>query len=149
MRDGISIKGMSEEWRRREGEKSNKLIRARMTEQMGDPDLAMRLYAEVAAEEEQIRDYCRSLGLMEKAYINSVSAASCWAAAGDLHRALQQYDALIDDPTLTPNMRMQVCELADELREQRRQWSAFRRQLQDAEEHRITESARSAETVAA
>lgn len=130
MKAGTSIEGMTPEWLAREGEKSNKLIRARMTEQMGDPDVAMTLYAEVAAEEEQIRDYCRSLGLVEKTYIKAVSAAGCWAKAGDLYRALQQYDALLNDPTLTPKMRNQVCELAAELREQRRQWLTFRLQSQ-------------------
>ena len=149
MSGGISIKGMTPEWQAREGEKSNKMLRAWMLEEQGEADRAMTLFAEVAEEEEQIRDYCHSLGLFDKAYINAVSAAGCWARAGDLYRALQGYDALLNDPTLTPRMRNRVCELADKLRERRRQWSAFRRQLQAQEEHNDSEIARVTEPVAA
>jgi len=145
----ISIKGMEPEWLAKEGAKSNKLIRARMTEQMGDVDKAMTLYAEVAQEEEQLYAYCRSLGLIEKSWIKAISAASCWEAAGDLYRALQGYESLLNDPTLTPRMRTQVCDLAEKLRERRRQWAAFSRQFQNEEQRPAAEPARTAETVAA
>lgn len=135
MSEGISIKGMSQEWLDKEAEKSNKMLRAWMLEEMGEADRAMTLFAEAAAEEEQIRDYCRSLGLLEKAYISAVSAAGCWARAGDLHRALQQYDALLKDATLTPKMRNRVCEIAEQLRELRRQWSALRLQREHASKY--------------
>jgi hypothetical protein len=141
---GISREGMEPEWTAREVDKSNKLIRARMLEDTGEVDAALSLYVDVAAMEEQIRDYCRSIGLIEKSWINAISAASCWELAGDLYRALQGYELLLSDPALTPKMRNHICGLADKLRERRRQWSAFQRQLQNAEEHSGVEPVRSA-----
>jgi len=137
---GISREGMEPEWIAKEGEKSNKLIRARILEASGEVDAALTLYAEAAEMEEQLAAYCRSLGLIEKSWIKAISAAGCWEAAGDLHRALQGYQTLLADPTLTPQMRKQVCELAEALREQRRQWSVFRQQHQISEGHKGAES---------
>ena len=147
MSAGISIKGMEPEWLDREADKSNKLIHARMLEEQGEVDAALNLYAEVATEEEQIADYCRRLGLIEKSYINAISAAGCWVRAGDLYRALQGYEALLNDSALTPRMRDNVCELADKLRERRRQWSAFQRQLQHAQELDSAESTSTTQAV--
>jgi len=147
MNAGISIKGMEPEWLAKVVDKSNKMIRAAMLEASGEVDTALGLYVEAAQIEEQLAEYCRGLGLLEKAYISAVSAAGLWARAGDLYRALQGYEALINDPTLTPRMRTHICGLADKMRERRRQWSVYSRQLRDAEEERSMEPARSEQSV--
>ena len=133
MKGGISVVGIAPEWTAKEVDKSNKLIRAGILESQGETDTAFALYAEVAEMEEQIAAYCSSIGLREKSWINARSAAACWAKAGDLNRALQGYETLLQDTTLPVKMRQRLQAYADQLRAERRQWFAFRQQLHNAD----------------
>ncbi len=142
MNAGISVEGIAPEWAAKEVDKSNRLIRAHMLEEQGDVDTALSLYAQVAEMEEQIAEYSRSIGLQEKSWYDILSAAGCWAKAGDLYRALQHYESLLNDPTLSPQMRKVVHEFADKLRERRRQWIAFQRHLQNPNEQNEVEPTR-------
>ena len=134
MKHGISIEGIAPEWTAKEIDKSNRLIRAGILESLGDLDTAFSLYAEVAEMEEQITEYCLHIGLSEKSWINAMSAASCWAKAGDLNRALQGYETLLQDKALPAKTQERIYALADKLRAERRQWFAFRRHLHNPEE---------------
>ena len=145
MKAEILIKDIAPEWRAKETEKSNLLIRAWILEAEGDTETALRLYAQAAQMEEQIAAYSKSIGLDMKSWYDAISAAGCWAKAGDLYRALQGYETLLQDPTLHPTTRSHVCNLADKLREQWRQWSVFRRQQENEEENNGTETNRQAE----
>ncbi len=134
MKDGISIEGFTPEWADKEADKSNKMIRAWMLEEQGDIDTALSLYAEVAMMEEQIAEYSLSIGLRKKSWINAISAAGCWAKAGDLSRALQGYETLLQDTALPAKTQQRIHALADKLRDERRQWFSFWRQLHNAPE---------------
>ncbi len=147
MTGGVSRKGMEPEWIAREAAKSNQLIRACMLQEQGDVDTAIDLYAQVAQTEEELADYCLRIGLTEKAWHHQFAAASTWASAGDLHRALQQCERMLNDKTVSAEMHTVVRDYAEKVREQRRQWLAFRQQLLNAEERPGVASARSAEAV--
>ncbi|HLK56199.1 MAG TPA: hypothetical protein VKU00_06530 [Chthonomonadaceae bacterium] len=134
MKAGISRVGMEPEWIAKETEKSNMLIRAWMLQEQGDVDTALNLYVQVAEMEEELADYCLHIGLQEKAWHHQYAAASTWATAGELHRALQQCERMLNDTTLSSAMQKVVREYSDKLRDQRRQWVAFWRQLQNAQE---------------
>lgn len=120
-----------------------------MLEEQGDVDTALNLYAQAAELEEQIAEYSRSIGLLEKAWYDTLSAAGCWARAGDPYRALQHYEALLNDPAVSVAMRRVVRELDDKVRERRRQWVAFQRQFQNADEQSDAEPARPTSAVSA
>lgn len=135
MKAEILIKDIAPEWRAKETEKSNLLLRARILEIEGDIEAALNNYVQVAQMEEQIAAYSKSIGLDMKSWYDAISAAGCWTKAGDLYRALHIYETLLEDPTLHPTTRNHVCELAAKLREQRHKWTAFRLQREQEEEH--------------
>ncbi len=147
MTGGISRNGMEPEWIARESTKSNQLIRAWMLQEQGDVDTAVDLYAQVAETEEELADYCLRIGLSEKAWHHQFAAASTWASAGDLHRALQQCEKMLNDKTVSAAMFKEVRDYAEKLREQRRQWLVFRQQFQNAAEPLGEESVRATHAV--
>lgn len=145
MKAGISTRGIAPEWKAKEKEKSNLLLRAWTLEIEGNIEAALNHYVQAAQMEEQIAAYSKSIGLDMKSWYDAISAAGCWAKAGDLYRALHIYETLLDDPTLHPTTRSHVCQLADRLRERRRQWFAFSRQFHSEGASANAESAASLE----
>ncbi len=148
MTSGISCEGMSPEWVAREGKKGDTIIRAGMSETMGEVETALGLYAVAAAEEEELAEYCEGIGLHEKAYYHWLGAADCWGRAGNLHRGIQIGEKMLTLDILTPHKRKQVETMIERLRDERREWYALSQQRQQKAAQQRTEPARSGETVA-
>ena len=149
LKGGISCEGMTPEWVAREGKKGDTMIRARMTEQAGDIETALGLYAEAASEEEAVAEYCRSIGLEEKAFYHLVSGANLWGRTGNLYRAVQLSESLRTWETLTPKQRELVERTVERWQTARQEWHTLNQERQEAAEQQRTELARCGETVAA
>jgi hypothetical protein len=88
---------------------------------------AAERFAQAAHYEEQLADWAADQGLSDLRYLHAFSALSCWAQAGDPHRALQMSGHLLATQTLTAPQRAQL-EQYQEILQQRwvrwmQQWS--------------------------
>ena len=143
MESGVSCEGMAPEWVVREGKKGDMLIRARMTEQMGEVETALGLYAEAASEEEALAEYCLSIGLKEKAFYHLVSGANVWGRAGNLYRAVQLSESLRTWETLTPGQVKLVERTVERWLVARQAWHTMNRERQEAAGGQRSEAERS------
>ena len=69
---------------------------------------AAERFAQAASAEETLAAWAAEQGLTDLHYLHTFSALSCWAQAGDPHRALQMSHALLTVPTLTNAQRQQL-----------------------------------------
>lgn len=116
---GISIRGQDAAFQAEETHKSDLILQATLLREQGQSEEASRKFAEAAAIEEQLRDRCTELGLIEKFFIHAFSAAGCWAKAGDFYHAITLCDDLLARPDMTDRLRRHIQEYADTLRARR------------------------------
>ena len=111
-----------------EREKSRLLLEAHLFKaQMRFAEAAER-FEEAARYENRLADWAAAQGLSDVSYLHAFSALSCWAQAGDPHRALKLGQTLLHSGKLTEAQRAQLQAYYDTL-EQRwvswmQQWSA-------------------------
>jgi hypothetical protein len=110
-----------------EREKARLLLEAHLFKaQMRFAEAAER-FEQAARYENKLADWATAQGLADLSYLHAFSALSCWAQAGDPHRALKLSQILLHSAKLTPPQRVQLQTYHDTL-EQRwvswmQQWS--------------------------
>ena len=137
MKTGISRQGLEPQWIARESAKSNLLLRARLLQAQGETENALALYLQAAEIEEELADYCSTIGLHEKSHIHRFGAASCWAKVGELQRALRICEVLLLESALSEPIRKAVEDFAGTLRERRRRWLVFWQDVQNAQDQQL------------
>lgn len=148
LKGGVPCEGMTSEWIAREGKMGDTIIQARMQEAMGEVETALGLFASAASEEEALAEYCRSIGLEEKAFYHLVSGANLWGRTGNLYRAVQLSESLRSWETLSPKQRELVERTVERWQAARQEWYALHQERQEAQERQRSEPTRSGETVA-
>ncbi|MDA0241840.1 MAG: hypothetical protein OT477_00350 [Chloroflexi bacterium] len=78
---------LSPEFEEQERHKSNLIVEANLLKAQGNYVLASERFAEAADIEDTLATHLWVLDNSEKAFAHAFSALSCWAQAGDLHRA--------------------------------------------------------------
>jgi len=124
---GIAYKPLPVELQMIEREKSRLLLEAHTLKAQARFTEAAECFAQAARHEEQLADWASNQELIDLHYLHAFSALSCWAQAGDPHRALQMSHLLLTSPTLTVRQRTQLTQYQETL-EQRwiswmQQWS--------------------------
>jgi hypothetical protein len=105
-----------------EARKSELIIHAQLLRQAHDDEAAAQNFAQAAEAEERLGDACFVRGLLEKASLHRFSAASCWAQAGNLYRAIDLCDELLARAELSPSLRQRISDYAGVLRARRSEW---------------------------
>jgi hypothetical protein len=105
---GIAYKPLPEDLFVIEKEKSQLLLEAHMLKTQSQLSEAADRFAQAARYEEQLMEWAAAQGLDDLYYLHSFSALSCWAQAGDPHRALQMSHTLLDSVQLTKAQRAQL-----------------------------------------
>lgn len=106
--NGIAYKPLPVDLQAIEREKSRLLVEAHMLKTQTRFTEAAERFAQAARHEEQLADWAVDQGLTDLHYLHAFSALSCWAQAGDPHRALQLSRLLLASPTLTARQRTQL-----------------------------------------
>lgn len=124
---GVAYQPLPTDLQAIERDKSRLLLDAHMLKGQGCLTDAAERFAQAARYEEQLAEWAAVQGLTDLFYLHTFSALSCWAQAGDPHRALQMSHALLGAPNLTVRQRDQLAEYQATL-EQRwiswmQQWS--------------------------
>lgn len=120
---GIPIKDLGPEYESKLAHKSRLLLEARMLLEI-QPEEAAAKFAEAAGIEEWLDEKCRNNGLHELSLVHAFSAASCWAWAGDLYRAIMLCENLLKRTDLTDCLRQRISDYVDTLRKRRAEWLA-------------------------
>lgn len=110
-----------------EREKSRLLLEAHTFKAQKRFAEAAERFAQAARYEHELADWATAQGLRDLSYLHAFSALSCWAQAGDPHRALEMSQMLLQSGALTESQRAQLQAYHDAL-EQRwvswmQQWS--------------------------
>lgn len=113
---------LSESFRQTERKKSNLLLEANILHLQGAYEAASDQFAIVAALESDLASQLAEAKNFDKAFVHLFSAVSCWAKAGDLHRALAMGEELLRAENLSPSQRQQVTVYLDSLRSRMIQW---------------------------
>lgn len=121
---GISRQGVDVAFAAEESQKSQLLLEAQLLRAQHQPEAAAAKFAAAAALEERLRDICLQKGLWEKAFVHGFSAASCWAQAGDFHRAIGLCHDVLAHPELPERLRHRVDAYVKTLCARRAQWYA-------------------------
>lgn len=108
--NAIDRSGLSEDFLAQERKKSNLILEANLLKAQGLFEFAAEKFAEAATTEEQLAQQLLVLQRYEKAFVHQFSAISCWAQAGNLHRALMLGQALLADSQLSERQRKQISE---------------------------------------
>lgn len=88
--------------------KSLRLLEARMLDDSGRHNEAVKLFEQVAKEEEQIAKHLRKAGRDLDAAVNLVSAASCWQKAHNTPSALALLDEALMIGEIPENFRREI-----------------------------------------
>lgn len=101
---------LSPEFQEQERQKSNLILEANLLKAQGNYVLASELFAEAAHIEEMLAADLWVQADSEKAFAHAFSALSCWAQAGDLHRAHMAGLALLGRSEITAvnKQRLQI-----------------------------------------
>jgi hypothetical protein len=121
--NGISRHGLDAAFAAEESRKSNLLLQATLLREQGQEEAAIR-FAEAADIEERLGATCVSRGLTEKSFVHRFSAASCWAQAGNLYRAIQLCQELLADTSVPARLRLRIERYLNTLRTRLNQWYA-------------------------
>ncbi|MBC7804625.1 MAG: hypothetical protein H7145_00550, partial [Akkermansiaceae bacterium] len=97
---GIERRSLGKELDDLEIYKSNLLLYSMVDRAYKRWDDVFAKYGEVAPIEERLAQACRDAGLVPKMRTHQLSAASCWAKAGNFHRAVLLADEMLADPGL-------------------------------------------------
>jgi tetratricopeptide (TPR) repeat protein len=131
IRHGIDRRGLSEEFKRLEGEKSRLILEAHLFRKSGQVAKAHRNFAQAAEIEEILVDEARQKSLTGELRVHVISAASCWAQVGDYLRAIHLLeDLLATDPDMPPRLQREVQDFI-------REWHRRHRQRALADAHAV------------
>jgi hypothetical protein len=119
---GVHRQGVDATFEADEARKSHLMLEALMLRTQGRPDAAADKLAEAAGLEEQLRDVCLAMGLMDKAFVHGFSAASCRAQAGDFHHAIVLCHDLLAHGALPKRLRKRIRAYAKTLCARRARW---------------------------
>lgn len=120
--NGINRSNLSSEFLSQERQKSSLILEANLLKEQGLFESASKKFAAAAIVEEELTNQLLALKRYEKAFVHQFSAISCWAQAGNLHRALTLGDALLADPQLPERQREQISRYMDILHGRFQQW---------------------------
>lgn len=113
---------LSDEYRRREREKSNLILEANLLKQQSLYLQAAHKFATAAVIEEALAHELVQTNHLDKAFFHRFSALSCWTQAGDLHRALLLGEMMLQTSTLSITQREQVTNYLQTLNQRMTQW---------------------------
>lgn len=119
---GLDRSNLSDDFVVTERRKSNLILEANLLQYQGQYEAAADKFATAAEIEELLASQLQTLGKTEKAFVHHFSALSCWAQAGDLHRALVLGQQLLRDNHLSTNQHQQVNDYLSTLRDRLAQW---------------------------
>lgn len=105
---GIAYKPLPPELQVVEREKARLLLEAHTLKAQARFTEAAERFAQAAHQEEQLADWAARQELSDLHYLHAFSALSCWAQAGDPHRAWQMSHALLTAAPLTTRQRKQL-----------------------------------------
>ncbi len=118
----VERSNLSADFLAKERHKSNLLLEATLLKQQGLFAEAATRYANAAEIEEQLSLQLTRTGKLEKAFFHQFSALSCWAQAGDLHRALTLGHQLEQVESLSSAQRDQVQRYLHTLQTRMQEW---------------------------
>lgn len=118
----IARNGLSDAFRQQERQKSNLILEANLLKQQGLYPQAAHKFAVAADLEEALAAELIGSGHADKAFIHRFSAISCWTQAGDLHRALQSGERLLQQEALSQAQRQQVAVYLETLQSRMTEW---------------------------
>lgn len=104
--------------------KSNLLMEAQSLRAQGQTDAAADRFAEAAELEARLSELAATTGDRAAEWQHALSAAGCWAQAGNFYAAITITDELLAVPDLPTNLRTQIATYASAIRARREQWSA-------------------------
>ena len=107
-KSGIAYKPLPPELQVVEREKARLLLEAHTLKAQARFTEAAERFAQAAHQEEQLADWATHQELPDLHYLHAFSALSCWAQAGDPHRAWQMSHALLKAAPLTARQRTQL-----------------------------------------
>lgn len=119
---GLDRSFLSESFQATEAQKSNLILEASFQYLQGHYEISARNFARAAELESDLAMQLLRMGQNEKAFHHSFSSISCWARAGDLHRALLLGEELLDNQQLTQSQQEQVRTYLDSLLNRMAQW---------------------------
>ncbi|MCE7986861.1 MAG: hypothetical protein DYG89_37280 [Caldilinea sp. CFX5] len=105
---GMKTLPLPEQLQTIEREKARLLLEAHTLKAQASFTEAAERFAQAARYEEQLADWAANQALTDLYYLHAFSALSCWAQAGDPHRALQMSNSLLRAPSLTARQRSQL-----------------------------------------
>jgi hypothetical protein len=71
-------------------------------------DEAATKFAQAAVIEEYLSRVCEEKGLIEKSFVHSFSAASCWTRAGNFYQAMILCDPLLKRQDIPPRLHKHI-----------------------------------------
>lgn len=107
---------------RQEREKSNLILEATLLKQQGLFEEASMHFGRAAEIEESLALQLYDHGKSDKAFFHQLSALSCWAQAGDLHRALLLGRQLAQKDALSAAQREQLQQYVQTLQLRMGEW---------------------------
>ena len=119
---GIARQGLDAQFESDEARKSNLILEARWLAAHGED--AAEKFAQAAQIEADLARRSAACDLAEKSFVHQLSAASCWAQAGDFYHAVHLCDNLLAHTDLPERLRRRVQEYSAILRQRRHQWYA-------------------------
>lgn len=124
-KNSISRKSLNEEFAKGEEQVSGLIIEGYLLEQQERYEEAAEKYAQAAKLEEKLCTELSKKGLMDKYYSHLFSAASCWAQAGNIYRAIWVTNQLLQDSNIPGPLRKRIEEYQQMLRNRRKRWFTF------------------------
>ena len=118
-KQGIESPSLGKELDDLEIYKSNLLLYSMVDRAYERWDDVIAKYAEVAPIEERLAHACREADLIPRMRAHQLSAAACWADAGNFHRAIVLADKMLADPSLDDRYREKMEGLRAKWKERR------------------------------
>lgn len=119
---GIDRSGLPDSFLADEQRKSNLILEANLLKAREEYEAAAEKFAAAAEIEEKLVEQLVHLNRREKAFVHLFSAVSCWAQAGDLHRALVLGADLVGFEGISPPRKQSAQEYVEVLRSRYLQW---------------------------
>lgn len=105
-----------------EREKSRLLLEAHQLKAQKDLIEAAKRFAQAARYEEELAEWAMDQGFHDLHYLHAFSALSCWAQAGDPHRALEISQRLLKSDRLSEPQNVQLQAYYDALEQRWVSW---------------------------
>jgi tetratricopeptide (TPR) repeat protein len=118
----INRKGLDDDFVEKERRKSHLILEANLLKEQQRHQEAADKFAEAARIEEHLSEVLAEKSLTDKYFVHRLSAASCWAQAGNVYQAIAMCDELLRHPDLPQRLRKRVQEYSQVLRSRRELW---------------------------